>query len=319
MQADRAVVVSPRKSGTHLLQELMVCFGYHAYGESLPPAEGRVALSPRERMVLAERFLHPVELANLDWRADRDRFIQATDLLWTQVADMWQVKLAATNVSNTELAFPNLRYQLSMHPEAWRRPFSDTPTDVCWIFHSLDVWRLDQDFCREWQAGGPRLLLNYRDPRDTVLSMVNFLSGDSGHDFSRQPELAIFRPILRNIPDLADRITYVLRDPAIPVLSDFEAAISLFHHPQVCVVSFEELVGPQGGGTVAAQVAAVSRAAEHIQADADPDTVAGKLFNPKAYSFHRGQIGAWQDVFTIQHKRTFDARFGHLLEIFDYA
>ena len=295
-------------------------FGYYIHGESIPPADGRVALSMRDRITLAEHFLHPDELADLDWRTDRDRFVRATDVLWLQVANLWHVKLAGINVSNSELSFPDLGHSIPMHPDAWRQPFSITPQDVCWVMHSLDVWKMDWSFCREWHdEGEPRMVLNYRDPRDTLLSMVNFFSGDGGHEFSRQPEMAVFRPILQNIPDMAGRITYMLRDPAIPLLNDFEAAISLFHHPEVCAVSFEDLVGPNGGGTAAAQAAAVGRVAEHIEADIDPHVVAGKLFNPESWSFHRGQIGAWRDVFTAQHSAIFEKRFGHLLEVFNYA
>ncbi len=320
MSIERAIAVSPRKSGTHLLQELLVSLGYRIRGESVPPRDGIVGLSLRERLELAERFLHPDELAGLDLRGDRDGFVDATNRLWNQLAEIWEVKLAAINVSNTELSFPELRHRLRMAPDAWRRPFSDTPADICWTFHSLDLWRLDHGFYAEWQADWvPRLMLNYRDPRDTLISMVNFFSGASGHTFSRQPELAVFRPILQNLPELADRITYVLRDPAIPLLADFESAITLLYHPRVCTVSFEELVGPYGGGDAARQIAAVQRIADHLQVDTDAAAVAEKVYNPNSFSFHRGQIGAWRELFTRQHSLLFASRFGHLLELFDYA
>jgi hypothetical protein len=320
MSVERAIVVSPRKSGTHLVQELMILFGYRMFGEAVTPADSAVALSLRQRVELAERFLHPDELARLDLHDDRDRFIRATNVLWFQVAEMWQTKLAATNVSHTELALPELNHRLRMHPEAWRQPLAATPPDICWTFHSLDIWKVDQSFYGEWQgAAGPRMVLNYRDPRDTLISMATFLAGDGGHTITRQPETAIFRPILRNLPDMADRITYLLRDPAIPLLADFDAAICLLHHPDVCTVSFEELVGVQGGGSTARQVAAVQRVADHVESDADAAVVAEKVFNRNAYSFHRGQIGAWRDLFSRKHHLLFAARFGHLLEMFDYA
>jgi hypothetical protein len=319
VSVERVIAVSPRKSGTHLLQELMVLLGYRVYGETIPPPEGVVGLSLRQRIDLAERYLHPGELAKLDHRGDRDGFIQTTNLLWYQVAELWQAKLAAINVSHTELAFPELRHNLPMHPRAWLQPFRSTPPGICWTFHSLDIWRLDLSFYHEWQSpSGPRMVLNHRDPRDALISMATFLSGDGGHPIARQPETAVFRPILRNLPTMSDRITYLLRDPAIPLLTDFETAISLLHHPDVCTVSFEELVGEEGGGGAAAQLAAVRRVVDHVESDIDPTVVAEKVFNRNAYSFHRGQIGAWRQLFTAEHNRLFAARFGHLLEIFHY-
>ncbi|MEV4805302.1 hypothetical protein AB0K18_35335 [Nonomuraea sp. NPDC049421] len=319
MPAERVIAVSPRKSGTHLLQELMILLGYHTDGEAVPPRAAVVALSLRRRIELARHYMHPIAAAELDHRADRDGFVQATNLLWFQVAELWRAKLAAGNVFHTKLASPELDQPVPMHPEAWGRPFSTTPPGICWTFHSLDIWRMDPAFLREWQSPeGPRVILGYRDPRDTLISMATFLSGEGGHALGRQPEAAVFRPILRSLPTMSERITYLLRDPAVPLLSDFEAAVSLFHHPDVCAVSFEELIGEQGGGSAERQLAAVRRVAEHVGTDMDPEVVVGKVYNRNAYSFHRGRIGTWREVFTAEHHRLFNARFGHLLEIFPF-
>jgi hypothetical protein len=319
MPKGRVIAVSPRKSGTHLLQELMALLGYQTHGEAVPPREAVVTLSLRQRIELAEHFLHPDEQARLDYRTDREGLVQTTNILFFQVAEVLRAKLAAGNVCHTALAFPELEHPVRMHPRAWGRPFAATPQGICWTFHSLDIWRLDPAFFKEWPTpSGPRLVVSVRDPRDTLVSMARFLSGEGGHSFNRQPEAGIFRPILQNLPSLSDRITYLLRDPAVPLLSDFEAAISLFHHPDVCSVSFEELIGEQGGGSTERQLAAVRRVAEHVESDVDPEVVAEKVFNRNSYSFHRGRIGAWREVFTAEHNRLFAARFGHLLEIFHY-
>ncbi|MGP4022092.1 lanthionine synthetase C family protein [Actinomadura sp. 3N407] len=284
-RVERVIAVAPRKNGTHLVQELMVRLGYRVHGESVPPPDGAVELSIRQRLDLARHYLHPDEQARLDFRHDREGFVRTTNQLWFQVAEMWQTRLAAVNVTHTELSCPEAVHGLRMHPDAWRLPFGSTPANICWTAHALDLYRLDRAFYREWQSSWePRLLLNYRDPRDTVVSLAAFLSGDD-YKINRQPESAVYRPILRGMPDVADRITYLLRDPTVPLLSDYEAAISLYHHPHVCAVSFEELVGPRGGGSAGRQVTAVRRVAEHVRADVDASAVAGTLFNSDAYSF----------------------------------
>lgn len=320
MGAERVVVVSPRKSGTHLAQKLMVRFGYGIYGEPIPPEEGRAAFSLRERMELAERFLDPGELDDIDIRRDTAEFVRRTDTLLRQLGWIWQVRLAARNLSHAELAHPDAEFTLKMTPDAWRRPFWQTPPRLCWIFHSVDIWRMDQKFLNEWITNEhPRIILNVRDPRDALVSMVSFFAGDGGLKFLRFPESATFGPILQNIPDMKDRIGYALRDPAMPLLADYEAAISLFHHPRVCNVTFEELIGPEGGGSRSRQLAAVSRVAEHLAADESADKVVDALFDRTAFSFHKGQIGRWRDVFTADHNVMFKERFGHLLEVFGYG
>src|SRR4051794_40715484 len=124
MIAERAVVVSPRKSGTHLVQNLMVRFGYGIYGEPVPPEDGRAAFSLRERMELAERYLDPAELDGVDVRRDTVEFIRRTDLLLKQLGWMWQVRLAARNIAHVDLSHPEAEFTLKMKPDAWRRPFA---------------------------------------------------------------------------------------------------------------------------------------------------------------------------------------------------
>lgn len=319
MSIERAVVISPRKSGTHLAQNLMVGLGYGIYGETVPPEAGRAAFSLRERIQLAEWYLDPGELDGIDVRRETGKFVRQTDQLLKQLGWMWQVRLAARNFSNIELSRPDADFTLKLKPDAWTRPFWQTPPRLCWIFHSVDVWHADPKFLNEWiTRGEPRFVLNLRDPRDALISMVNFFAGEDGLRFLRFPESAIFGPILQSIPDVAGRITYALRDPAIPLLADYERAISLFHHPRVCRVSFEALVGAEGGGSRSRQLAAVERVAEHLDADMAPEAIVDKLFDPAAFSFHNGRIGAWQEVFTVEHKHLFEERFGHLLEIFGY-
>ncbi|HEX4815091.1 MAG TPA: hypothetical protein VFV66_20300 [Nonomuraea sp.] len=318
-RAERAIVISPRKSGTHLVQRLMALLDYGIYGEPVPSTEGRAAFSLRERLELAERYLAPEELADLDVKRDTKEFVRRTDLLLVQLGWIWQVRLAARNLSHVEVSHPDVDFELRMKEDAWRRPFWQTPPRLCWIFHSVDIWRMDPKFLNEWTTTGrPAMFLNYRDPRDALVSTVNFFAGAGGLTFRRFPESAVFRPIMESIPDLPGRITYALRDPALPLLSDYESAISLFHHPSVGKVAFEDLVGPDGGGSRARQVETVERVADRLGHDVDAAAIAAKLFDRGSFTFHKGEIGSWRKVFTRQHEELFNARFGHLLEIFGY-
>ncbi|MFD3555530.1 sulfotransferase domain-containing protein [Streptomyces goshikiensis] len=320
MSSERVFVISPRKSGTHLVQELLVHLGYRVYGEPVPPAAGRPAFSIRERIDMAERFLDPAEFAALDHVRDREAFIRTTDEAWMQLAWAWQTRLAVAPLAHVEAIAPEARFGTKMRPEIWTAPFSTTPAGMSWIFHSVDVWRMDNTFLAEWvNTGSPKVILNYRDPRDVLVSLVDFFSRHNGLNFMRYPESAIFGPVLQSIEDYGKKLDYALTDPQMPLLSDFESAISFLHHPNVCHVSFEELVGPQGGGNRAVQLAAVKRVADWLEHDIDPGPVADLLFNPQSFTHNKGRTGRWRETFSPDHVERFEARFGHLLDSFGYV
>ena len=163
-----------------------------------------------------------------------------------------------------------------------------------------------------------RYILNYRDPRDVVVSMVNFLSGNTARGYGDFNEFPVFNRILTAKPTFSDKLTYALTDPAFPGYRAYEDALWLLNHPDVCTVSFEELVGPQGGGTAAAQRAVVGRVVEFLGLDADPAAVSERLFRRDAFSFFKGQIGAWREVFTPEHVALYEKKSGDMLSLYGY-
>jgi hypothetical protein len=162
--------------------------------------------------------------------------------------------------------------------------------------------------------------MNFRDPRDTLLSMVNYMCGATGRGLSVFSNLRTFRSILVSMPTLEERITYALTDDSFPSSGDdFRRTLWLLHHPDVCKTSFEELVGPQGGGTADSQLQATARLLDFPGIKDRPlEEVTGKLFNRNTFSFHRGQIGDWREVFTDKQRRLAEARFGDLLPLYGY-
>lgn len=320
MTTERVLVISPRKSGTHLIQELMVQLGFRVYGEPVPPREGRPAFSITERQELAERYLDPDELAGLDHRRDRAEFLRTTDQLWQELAWAWQVRLAVAPLTQVESVAPDSVLKLKTRTDFWTSPFSATPAGMSWIFHSVDVWRMDNTFLAEWlHTGNPKVILNYRDPRDALLSLVNFFSRSNGLDFIRYPESAVFGPTMESIDSLADKLAYAITDPNMPLLDDFESAMTLLRHPQVCKVSFEELVGPRGGGTRAEQLAAVGKVADWLGLDVDRESVADAMLGKKSFTLNKGRAGRWREAFTPRLTQQFESRYGHVLDAFGYA
>jgi len=71
------------------------------------------------------------------------------------------------------------------------------------------------------------------------------------------------------------------------------------------VVRFEDLVGPEGGGSAEAQRRAVGRVARHLGLEADEEMLGavGENIFGAGQTFRKGQIGAWREEFSPEHER----------------
>ncbi len=109
-----------------------------------------------------------------------------------------------------------------------------------------------------------------------------------------------------------------LSDPSFPTQGDLGRMFWLLSHPNVCKVSFEELIGPQGGGSEERQSKAVTRIADFLGVRAEVETVLPRLYNRNSFSFFKGQTHAWRDVFTPYHRQLAEKRFGEMLALYGY-
>jgi hypothetical protein len=320
-RADRVILISMMKSGTHLIKELMVSLGYSLYGHVRVDQELKPILEQNARLRVADMVYGSERLANLKSQPE-SIFNDVTDRAWEALAWAWQLRfgMPLTSLYSTELVSTGLVQ------ETYRRTagtsFTETPPGICWIFHEFDTKKIDGAFLREWaETGEPRIIFNYRDPRDIILSLVNFLCGRTREGLSAFNNLPVFSSILLAKASLEERLTYALTDESFPCqVNDFKRMLWLLHHPNVCKTSFEELVGPDGGGSRESQLRAATRVIDFLGATAQaPKDVVGTLFNRDAFSFFQGRIGAWREVFTTEHSRLAEDRFGEVLSLYGYA
>lgn len=321
MTASHALVVSLRKSGTHLLKEVMTRFGYSLYGEvSAADAQPRPAGETLWRVLTM--VYDQEELQRITASDDRTAVDTAIAEAVAAFYGAWRIRLGIPWRGPADEAPPQELVARTLARSSARR-FADTPGGVCWFLHQLDPHRVDESFLSEWlDTGSPRILFNYRDPRDVLLSMVNFLSGETGRGVGHFTDHRIYSDILHNAGGFEERLTIALTDPCFPGADAFERGLWLLRHPAVCKVSFEEVVGPRGGGSRERQSAAVARIADFLGTDGgpgqDPAAVADQLFNDQAYSFHRGRIGTWREHFTPEHEKLFEERYGTVLDAYGY-
>jgi hypothetical protein len=313
------MVISLQKAGTHLVQELMLELGYRMVGVARPEPRNAPRLDDAQRRAVAALVLDKPDYDALLELSGTEEFIERTDEAWAALGWHWQRRLGQPVVNRygqTRFAFTD---RLITNPYLPYSRFADTPAGLCWILHELNLDRVDGSFVNEWVAtGAPPLIFNYRDPRDTVVSMINFLAGRTREGYGSFFEGDIFSAILASKSSWEEKIDYALRDPAFLGQDQFEASLWLFNHPAVCKVRYEDLVGSRGGGSRQRQIETVARLLAHIGSNRDPEAVADHVYNPASWTFFRGRTGAWRERFTERNLAQFNERFGDLLEHYGY-
>jgi Sulfotransferase domain len=319
-QAPRVIIVSMMKSGTHLLQELMVALGYGMYGAGVRLRPEILPVLDRETRWRIARIAYDKQAVAALEGADEAHFTEATDRAWDALGWSWHIRFDQPLITWYTRAMVDAGFIGEVHRRAVGTDFADTPANVCWVFNQFDISRLDGHFLREWtETGEPRIIFNYRDPRDMMLSMVNFLCGKTGRGFSNYNDFLVFSDILKGKATFGEQLAYALTDPSFPAQQDMRRMLWLLNHPNVCQTSFEELVGPQGGGSADAQARALGRILDFLGvAGTEPRDVAGRLFNPEVFSFYRGQIGGWRTAFAPEHQRLASETFGDVLKLYGY-
>jgi hypothetical protein len=319
MTAPRIMMVSPQKTGTHLVLELAVALGYRVFGAIRSTPRNAPQFTDEQRREIARLVLAEDEHAELLKLDDPDEFRDRTDRAWSALAWSWQRRLGQPVVNRYGQDLHDSVDRTATNPLFGRTRFAETPAGLCWIWHELDPSTVDGSFVAEWtDTGDPRMILNLRDPRDALLSLVNFIDGRTNQGIGNFYERRIYNKVLSTFDTLEQKIDYALRDRYFLAAQEFERALWLLHHPDVCVVRYEELAGPAAGGSRPAQLAAVSRVMRHVGVGGDPATYADVVYNPDSWSFHRGRIGEWRAHFTARNLRHFHERYGDICEQLGY-
>lgn len=204
------------------------------------------------------------------------------------------------------------RRSLFSRPGMMLEVLEEYPPQTCLFLHGLEVGSHLQDWCSK---GEPRLLFNYRDPRDSLLSLVNYLLQRAKEPYSQFARNVIFAEILKAMPSASAQLDFAIAHMGEHVEKYNQNSWLLFH-PSVAKLSFEELVGTDGGGSESQQRATILRVGEYL--GIAPRDEEFRLFDPSVRTFYRGQIGAWRDVFSLEQAKTFGRLYGDVLRTYGY-
>ena len=186
------------------------------------------------------------------------------------------------------------------------------PPRTCLFLHGLELGSHLLEWC---STGQPRMLFNFRDPRDSLLSLVNYLLQRANESYSPFARNVILAQILEAMPSVSAQLDFAIEHMGEHV-EKYTRNNWLLFHPDVAKLSFEELVGAEGGGSRSQQRAAIRRIGEFL--GVAPSEDGARVFDPSARTFFRGQIGAWRDAFSAEQARTFGRLYGNVLRTYGY-
>src|SRR5579872_3394681 len=141
-RAERVVVISLMKSGTHLVRELAVALGYNMYGHVRVTPDVRPTLNRDTRWRIANMVYDSEVITNLKSQPEAV-FNDSTDRAWEALAWSWQLRFGVPlrNLYSAELINTGLVEQ------TYRRTagssFSETPAGICWMLHEFDINEID--------------------------------------------------------------------------------------------------------------------------------------------------------------------------------
>ena len=164
---------------------------------------------------------------------------------------------------------------------------------------------------------GFTMVLITRDPRDIAVSHFHYVA--------RQARRHRLRAYYNSLPDDSARLMTSIRGISESKwkghmrLGDINRRCRV-HLDWVdhgaCIVQFEKLIGPLGGGTRQAQHGEIRRIAAHLDMALDTATVeyiADNVYYRKSSTFRKGIVGDWMNHMTLEHKTAFKEVAGQLL------
>jgi len=163
-----------------------------------------------------------------------------------------------------------------------------------------------------WRALNVRGLFIVRDPRDATVSMANWIA--KGGVYPEDSET--YKYFMTLSPD--EQIRWVIQHVNGRGMAQlFQARLGWMTRDSVLTIRFEDLVGPQGGGTEHTQLQTIYQIAEFLEVPVDPHEIrqiVTQMYGHKdSPTFNKGQIGVWVDAFDEETKNLAKQEFGELL------
>lgn len=154
-----------------------------------------------------------------------------------------------------------------------------------------------------------KVIMIVRDLRDTCVSAAYYFS--SGQDLTMDEKLMWV--LTNGWGEFEDFVSNIKRHA--------EKLVEWSQRPNTLLIRFEDLVGPQGGGDLSRQNAAIDRVCSFLGIQLSPlerRYILRNLFGQGSSTFRSGQIGSWHSHFKGEHIQEFQKRMGSISEALGY-
>lgn len=189
--------------------------------------------------------------------------------------------------------------------------------------------RFDQTYAALFAELNIRVIFITRDPRDQLVSRVNYIKkgGYPDFKFSRLPFHALLSSFIGEMhqPFIGIESFNHRANKNAHKLCNIQQLYQEFlpWQQQSCcyTTTFEKLIGARGGGSDELQLQEIKNIAHHINVAITDDQareIGAKLFG-NTHTFVKGQIGTWKQYFLPHHKEAFNKVAPTLLQELEYA
>lgn len=162
---------------------------------------------------------------------------------------------------------------------------------------------------------GVRCVFLQRDPRDVVVSQAHYALANEDHPLHEA---------FRNRPDLRSRVRLAIEGDGASGLESVGTRLRQFSgwlDADCFRLRFEDLVGPQGGGSRIEQTSVLTELFDYLQVDTSGaliHRIAERLFSSASPTFRQGGVGRWREVFDDGLKAVFKRVAGDQLIRYGY-
>lgn len=164
-------------------------------------------------------------------------------------------------------------------------------------------------------------ILNIRDPRDQIVSFAHFVHDDNFDQWWFRSESTIQENITSLISNGDIYYLWPAQHGLCKNVNDFYTSFLGWQNcPLFLTIKFENLVGPQGGGSDQTQEQSIKQIATHLGIEANNKLIkdiSQKLFGGTE-TFRKGTIGSWKEAFSNEQKKRFMDIADKLLVKLDY-
>lgn len=257
-----------------------------------------------------------------------ERFGLTPSKLWRRIGDAGAPRVLCVSIpkSGTHL----LERALCLHPRLYRKllPTLSNASLRRWggldgLLAKVQPGQVIASHLR-FEAGLPDVaerrhvpvIFLVRDPRDLVISQVNYVVRRSDHRFN-----ALFA----EKTGFRERLELAIAGDPEHRLRSVGARLKVYEgwlRSKALVVRFEDLVGGGGGGDPDRQEETVRAIYRHIEmpvGDAFVARLCGQLFSSESPTFRKGSIGQWRALFDDELEDLFERTSGDIMRSYGYG